>query len=134
MQTIPPPNPWYSFEMRVKDRLVRQLESRLRWYNAKRWYTCLLHGPGGLIRRTVTATRRITRQRVLVSYPEQPSPDYELFKICAVLNLKLTSDLKAKADGIIYFHDLTHHEPDAAMQTLAKDRSVINFQCRDVSK
>src|SRR5687767_3915799 len=77
MQPTNPPSRWYPLQMRVKDRFVRQLKTRLYWYGAKRFYTSMLQGPGGVVERASATARRISKQRRIFCYPQWPSPDYE---------------------------------------------------------
>jgi hypothetical protein len=127
-----------SFVQRVRDRLLRERSAYCRFYRAKRFYTALLSGPGGPFKRVATLARRLAHPRAMLIYPETPQPDSVVHKICCVLNLRLTRDLAAPADGAMFYEDLeadkTHARPDAAIRALGGRRFVANLGCTDVSK
>ena len=74
------------------------------------------------------------KSKTVLSFPHRPEPDAVLYKICHRLGLRITDDVKRKADLIINWEDCTFRRPNAALEELDKRQPVLNLRCRDISK
>lgn len=78
--------------------------------------------------------RHRLRLRWVVTRPDVPSPHSAFYKICHRLGYRITTDVRRAGDLILAWEDATVRRPDPALDALAAQHRVLNYQCTDISK
>jgi len=75
-------------------------------------------------------------RKTILFYPDVPEFIQVLKQLCQFNAYKISYDLKdaEKADAVIFFTDSTFREPDEKLKNIGKNRQIINFNSRDISK
>jgi hypothetical protein len=70
---------------------------------------------------------------VIVVSPDFPSKRTTIFKIADALNYRITNQLVAQPDLVLYFEDITHGS-SKALYSFYHNQFIINKNCIDISK
>lgn len=73
-------------------------------------------------------------RRTILFYPNFPSREYMIYKICRILGWKMSNDFKKPFDICIYWKDATYRSPDSILLNIAKTHLVINIRSTNIDK
>ena len=79
-------------------------------------------------------SKRGFREKTLLAVPHKPSPLHALYKICHRLGYTITSSVTRDANVVIHWEDCTVRSAEPRLEILVRNRRVINYRCRDISK
>lgn len=101
---------------------------------------CILMA-GEIIRLRVTYIKaryaKGAEKRTILFYPELPKLPKSLhiaYKMCMTHGIKMSRSPNVAADAVVAFADVTLREDNQTLQELARTRTVVNFNCKDISK
>lgn len=73
------------------------------------------------------------RKRILF-HPDVPWESSMMFQICLILRYAISNNAYRSFDLAVHWKSTTYSEPNAILAGLAKERTVVNFRCNDISK
>ena len=81
-----------------------------------------------------TVQQRFVVARRFCFYPQLPKSRSVLYRICVLLNARLTDDPSRLSDVVLKWHDATVAPSDPVLEELCARRHVVNGGCEDIRK
>jgi hypothetical protein len=72
--------------------------------------------------------------RTVLFYPKIPTSGFAIYKICRILNYKMICNKNQPCDLVIDWRCETRRSEDRVLEMINKKQSVVNYNCRDISK
>jgi hypothetical protein len=121
-------------QSRIKDLIPDRILNKLKIYNYHIWlayYILTQKSEHNLIKAIRVFSKR--KKRILF-YPDVPWERSMIYQICLILGCGLSNSTTSKFDLAVKWKDSTNFKPDAMLAGLAKDYTIVNINCNDISK
>lgn len=121
-------------QSRIKDYIPIRIFNMLKVYNYYIWlaYHILTQDSERNIIRAIKVFSK-SRKRILF-YPDVPWESSMMYQICQILRYGISNRATKDFDLAVKWKSTTFFEPDAVLADLAKDNTVVNINCNDISK